>query len=302
MVLSGAIHSSRGRTSDRRSSCLLPYRARILRRWLATLLVCLGGMSGLLPSTARAQTLEQQSLEQAGFGQRPASGDWNILLGGGVAVAPAYEGANSDRVRPIPFALVNYRNELFLGPLGLEWKAIDIQGFQAGPVIGLLGGRSQRVSPRLEGLGNIPTSVSGGVFATYHAGPFQFATTFRQSIAHPDNGWLGLVQFDYRTVIVPRKLQLAVGPEVELASGQYNKAWFGVSGVQSLDSGLPVFTPGAGVKDYGVHGDLTYVWTEQVLLRAFVDVKEIGGDLTDSPIVQRSTETIIGVGAAYHFK
>jgi outer membrane protein len=293
MFLLAAIYLSRGCTSGRRSSS---------RCWLATLLVCFAGMSGLIPRTANAQTLEQQQLEQTGLGRGPATGNWNNFLGAGVAVAPTYEGADSDRVRPVPLLLFDYRDQLFFGPLGLEWKAIDIQGFRAGPVIGLSGGRSQSLSPQLEGLGDIRTSITAGVFATYRTGPFQLATTFRQAITHTENGWLGLVQFDYRTVIVTRRVLLAVGPEVEFASSQYNQTYFGVSGVQSLDSGLPVFTPGAGLKDYGVHGNLTYVCTEHILVRTFVDVKEIAGNLTDSPIVQRSTETIVGLGVVYHFK
>lgn len=294
VFLPAAVYLSRGLTAAR--------RARTSRCWLATLLACLAGMSVFLPSIARAQTLEQQQLEQAGLGQRAATSNWNNFLGAGVAASPTYEGADSYRVRPVPFLLFDYRDELFFGPLGLQWKAIDAEGFRAGPVIGFLGGRSQSLSPRLEGLGDIRTSITAGVFATYRAGPFQLATTFRQAITHTENGWLGLVQLDYRTVIVTRKVVLAVGPEIELASGQYNQTWFGVSSVQSIDSGLPVFTAGAGVKDYGVHANLTYICTQHILLRAFVDVKEIAGDLTDSPIVQRSTATTVGVGMAYHFK
>jgi MipA family protein len=273
------------------------------RSWLATLLACLAGMSALFPSTVCAQTLVEQQLEQAGLGQqRAASGNWNNFLGAGVGVGPTYQGAASDRVRPIPFFLIDYRDELYLGPSGLRWRVIDTEGFRAGPLIGLLGGRSDNLSPRLEGMGDIRTSVTAGVFATYSAGPFRLATTFQQAINHTENGWLGLVELDYRTVVVTRKVLLAVGPDVELASGQYNQTWFGVSGVQSIDSGLPVFTPGAGVKDYGAHANLTYVCTRHVLLRAFVSVKEIAGNLTDSPIVQRSTETFVGIGVAYHFQ
>jgi hypothetical protein len=49
--------------------------------------------------------------------------------------------------------------------------------------------------------------------------------------------------------------------------------------------------------------NITVGYVPSFFERAVIDTLiEIGGDLTDSPIVQRSTETIVGVGAAYHFK
>ena len=285
-----------------RSSRPFVIRRKRAGRWMATLSIFASTLLSLAPARGRGQTLQQEQLEQMGLAQSSAAGDWNILAGAGAVVGPAYEGATADRVRAAPLFLIDYRNELVLGPLGLAWQAIDVNGFRAGPVVGFQGGRSQSIDARLDGLGNIRTSVVAGLFANYRLGPFQLGTTVRQSVTHSDNGLLALVQFDYRTFLVPRRLRLIVGPEMEFANSQYERTWFGVSSIQSVDSGLPVFTPGGGVKDVGVHAVLTYVCTEHVLVRMLANVKELSGDLADSPIVERRTEAVVGIAAAYHFK
>ena len=56
-----------------------------------------------------------------------------------------------------------------------------------------------------------------------------------------------------------------------------------------------------GVNDYGIHVGLTYAWSQQVVVRVFADQKWLGDDITGSPIVTRTTETLVGIAAAYHF-
>jgi MipA family protein len=276
---------------------------RVVRSARAGLIVSLIGLSLMaygVPRGAYAQTLQQQELEQTGLAA-PGSKTWNVFLGAAVASTNTYEGADSRRVRPAPLFLISYRDELFIGPLGLAWKAIDWNGLRMGPVVGLLGGRRQDLDSHLNGLGDVSASVAAGVFANYRLDHFQLSATFRQAVTHSSNGWLGLVQLDYRTALIPHRLGLFVGPEIEFANDKYEQTFFGVTSVQSVDSGLPVFTPPGGVKDYGIHAGLTYAWTQHVVVRVFADEKWLGNDITGSPIVLRTTETLVGIGVAYHF-
>ncbi len=252
--------------------------------------------------SAVAQTLQEQELEQNGFGREPASGSWNATLGAGLAAAPKYPGADTDRVRLVPLGEVVYRNLIFLGAAGLGANLIDAAGWRAGPVIGLMPGRSQTRDAQLTGLGDIPTSVSAGVFLRYRAGPFEVGGTVREAITHTQNGLRGLVQADYRVTPRRARLQVFLGPDLGFANARYTRTWFGVTPVQSEDSGLPVFTPGAGVKDVGAHAALTYRCTDQVLLRTFANLEQLTGDVTNSPLVQRRTQLLIGAGLAYHFQ
>lgn len=276
----------------------------------AALSVCLGLAGAVLAtcwSPAAAQELNEQELEQKGLAEGRGAGDWNVTLGLGVAAEPAYPGARAERAAPIPLAFISYRNLIFLGPFGLgvnliHWTSADGRsGFRAGPVIGYRGGRDEDVDAHLAGLGNIEPSVTAGAFAAWRRGPFELAGTVRQAITRTSNGLFGLVQLDYRTALIPRQLDFLIGPDLEFANAEFDRTWFGVSPGQSAQSGLPVFTPGAGLVDAGLQASLTYHYSPHVLVRAFTDLKVLTGDDANSPIVQRKFQAVAGLGLAYHF-
>jgi MipA family protein len=256
---------------------------------------------------AAAQEISDQALEQSNLGTQ-ASGKWDINLGAGVGTAPAYPGAKRERVVPVPFASIAYDNLFFVGPLGLgfnalRWASADTQyGFRAGPVIGYVGGRKESVDPHLAGLGDIQPSLTAGLFATFRAGPFEFAATARQAVTHSENGLLGLVSLSYHLPVVAKKLDFAIGPQLTVANERYSNTWFGVSADQSARSGLSMFTPGSGVLlEPGLHANATYRYSEHVFVRGFAAVKQLTGNDADSPIVQSKAQWSIGLGAGYHF-
>ena len=277
------------------SRIVRPARTGLFLTSIGSFLVAGGG-----PKVAHAQTLQQQELEQTGLAAH-SSKTWDIFLGAAVVSTNAYEGASSYRLRAAPFFLINYRDELSIGPLGLTWKAIDWNGLRAGPVIGALGGRRQDLYFHLNGLGDVPASLAAGVFANYRLDHFELGMTFRQAVTHTSNGWLGLLHLDYQTALMTPRLRLTVGPEVQFASHKYEQTFFGLTAAQSSDSGLPVFSPPGGVNDFGIHAALTYTYTKHFVMRLFADERWLGSDITGSPIVTRTTETLVGVGFAYHF-
>ena len=261
-------------------------------------LALLGSVRG---TVASAQDLSDQRLEQSGLAEQPTVGDWNITLGGGVGAGPDYLGAKDYRVEVIPIASITYRDWLGLGPAGLRATLIDWNGFRAGPVIGFMGGRDQSDDSHLNGLGDIQTSLTGGIFASYRLGPFGISATARQAATHSENGFVGLLSLSYRTELIPKTLELEIGPELSFGDAQYDRTWFGVSPSQSAASGLPTFTPGGGLTDAGIQASLTYHWSDHILVRGFADIKELTGDSADSPIVQDKTQARFGMGVAYHF-
>jgi MipA family protein len=268
---------------------------------LLSLVVMLAGTSSLVPAPVRGQeSLAETEIEQEGLAKKPKQGEWSVTLGAGLASVPRYQGADTSRTKLVPLASIRYK-DLFLGPFGLGWSAINRDGFHAGPVLGYEGGRRERRDPELSGLGDIPSSVTGGVFATYRFGPFETLATVREALTHSGNGLNGLVRLEYRATIIPRQLDLGLGPHLEFANSRYEQTYFGVSPIQAAQSGYPVFTPGGGVKEVGFKASLTYFATGHLALRAFAEVKKFTGDAANSPIVERQTEKFVGLGAAYHF-
>ena len=108
-------------------------------------------------------------LEQGSLRQEAETGRWNVVIGAGPAVGPNYPGARDDRVRLVPFASASYSGEthFFVGPFGLGFSPVNVGGFHAGPIIGLTPNRRPSDDPHLNGLGDISTSATAGVFALY---------------------------------------------------------------------------------------------------------------------------------------
>jgi outer membrane scaffolding protein for murein synthesis (MipA/OmpV family) len=189
-----------------------------------------------------------------------------------------------------------------LGPAGLGLGIINSDGFRAGPVIGYEGGRSSSSDPHLTGLGNLEPSIMAGAFVAYRWGAFDLGGTFRQAVTHSNNGLVGRVQLDYNTSFFANRLDLEVGPEVDLGDGRFERTWFGVSDSQSGRSALPAFSLGGGVTDAGAHVIFNYRVSDHFLLRATGDIRQFEGSASHSPIVETKTQGFIGIGVGYHFQ
>ena len=250
---------------------------------------------------AHGQALQDLAVEQQGLGDRSPAGIWGVTLGAGLADRPEYPGSSHYQVRPVPLIAIRYGDRITAGPLGLGVAMIDWQGLRIGPLLGIEAGRRESIDPHLNGLGDIATSFTGGAFISYRVGRFDFYATAREAINNSGSGLDGLVQLNYRQVIVPRKLYLVLGPDMEFGNKEHEETWFGVTPTQSFQSGLPAFSPEGGVNTVGVHANLTYVASQHVIWRGFIDLKDLVGQAANSPIVERSTAHVIGLGAAYHF-
>ncbi len=225
---------------------------------------------------------------------------WDATLGLGLAAAPRYPGADDYRAWPAPIAMVRYRDVFFAGPQGVGLNLIDVNGWRAGPIVGVQDQRRETSDSHLASLGSIPLSATAGGFVSYAYGPFEISGLARQSVIHTQNGLTGWLTFKYRSRPF-QKCTLTVGPELNFADREYEQTWFGVTPAQSANSGLPVYTPHGGLMDLGFHMSLTYRYAEHVLLHSFVDVRRFEGDAADSPIVFIPTQARAGVGVAYHF-
>jgi outer membrane scaffolding protein for murein synthesis (MipA/OmpV family) len=70
---------------------------------------------------------------------------------------------------------------------------------------------------------------------------------------------------------------------------------------QSVQSGLPVFTPAGGVKDVGVKASATNLTRGRLVLNAFGAVQKLTGDTGDGSLIERRNQTLLGIGAACRF-
>ena len=254
-------------------------------------------------SAVRAQSIEQQALEQEGLAGPVAPETWSVTLGAGLARVPKYPGASSGRIRLAPLASVEYGDRLYLGPLGLGVAVLRWDGFRAGPVLGYHGGRQESDDPRLGGLGDISPSMTAGVFTDYRFGALSVSATVRQAVSHTSNGLSGLLQLNLHHRIPGTRTFLMLGPDLEFGNADFERTWFGITAQQSVQStfALPVYTPHAGIDWVGLHAALTHATSAHILLRAFASFRKLTGDAASSPIVERRGQFVVGAGIAYHF-
>jgi MipA family protein len=270
------------------------------RRWGDGLRFLLLICAALAPTLGWAQqTLEDQALEQQGLARAEAG--WTATVGAGLEESARYPGASTDRMHPVPLVSLDYGGRLFIGPLGIGVAALRWNGFRAGPVLGFERGRNESDDPRLAGLGDIPTSITAGVFAGYAYGPLAISATARQAVSHSSNGLSGLLQVDWRCAFPGVRTLVTAGPDLEFGDGNFERAWFGVSPNQSFTSGLPVYAPRGGINRVGLHAAVTHRVSRHILLRFFARLSDITGDAAESPIVERRSQISVGAGIAYHF-
>lgn len=225
---------------------------------------------------------------------------WDVNLGGGVAVGPAYPGAKRYKPLPAPMISATYRDTVFFNSMGIGVNAVNINGFRAGPILSYFMGRDHTDEARIGGLKDISMSIAGGGFMAYRFGPIEISGMIRQAMTHASNGLLGTVQINYRGQITPRA-SFEVGPDLELGNHAYEQTWFGVTETQSARSGLPVYRAHGGIQSVGGHASVSYALTRTIVLRTFISAKQLVSDAADSPIVERKTQVLGGIGAIYRF-
>jgi outer membrane protein len=76
------------------------------------------------------------------------------------------------------------------------------------------------------------------------------------------------------------------GPRVRVVDDTYSQAYFGVTPVQSVAAGLPVYSAGGGVYSYGLGGTAILPLDDRWTMVAFASLERLTGDAADSPLVQ----------------
>jgi len=270
-------------------------------RGLAHFSIVLAGLSiAFLPTPAFAQ--DRQSNDRQ-------SKEWDVTLGMGAAVRPTFEGSDQYIVSPAPFVNVIWRDTVSLGVDGLSayWSTENFR-IGGGPSFGT--GRTQNSSifsqgdSRLTGMGDIPAAFGLKVFADYRIGPSSLPVTVNASLTKfTANGNDGvLVNFGLR---LPYKLTptttLRAFVSADWADQGYMQTYFGVTAIQSINSGYAQYSPGAGIKDVNFGLGLTEKLNEHWSLIVNGRIAELTGDAANSPIVFSRTQAIFTSAIAYHF-
>ncbi len=232
-----------------------------------------------------------------------ARGDWQV--GGVVFVAPKYEGAKDYEVRGAPFiapaGLGETSRVQFRGPDDLRFRAIEFNGFEAGPLAGWRFDRDESDAARLRGLGDVDGGFVAGGYAAYHAGPITPFVSYHHQLTGDDTGALIRFGAETKASFVWGSVTATAG--ATYADDDYMDAYFSVTQAQSAASAahLAAYDADAGIKDMylGLTSDvpLSDVWTLKLSGR----YSRLLGDAADSPIVESENQFFGGLGLSYRF-
>jgi outer membrane scaffolding protein for murein synthesis (MipA/OmpV family) len=231
------------------------------------------------------------ALAPASAQQRPAT-DWTVTVGAAVVGSPRFEGSERMRAMALPFFDVRFRDLFFASfneGVGVNLLSRDIvgtgvEGLAAGPLLRWRFGRDQDAAPVLRGLGDVDFAGEAGAFVSY---TFQNIARLRVEARRGFGGHEGtLVDGSFSLIGRFGDVMVSVGPTLSWASGAFNQTYFGVTPQQSARSGLAVYTPGSGLRSFGVNGTIGWRVTESIGVTAFGGWSRLQSVATDSPIIR----------------
>ncbi|MDR7272591.1 outer membrane scaffolding protein for murein synthesis (MipA/OmpV family) [Pelomonas saccharophila] len=243
--------------------------------------------------------------------QTPTASNW--LVGAMALSQPEYEGSDRRIVKLRPLwayqwgrfristsragGVMNFASDP-QGP-GASALLLSSDQFRLGAALRFDSGRTSGDSEHLKGLPDVKRTLRGRFFASWKlAERWDLSGNISQDLLGRRGGAVGSVDLGYHQRVTERtEWSASVG--ASLASAQNMRTYFGVTPEQSVASGLPAFSPGAGARD--VYGGLgfTTALTPRWILFGNAGVSRLVGDAAASPLTQQRSSFSAGVGLAY---
>lgn len=223
---------------------------------------------------------------------------WGLNVGAGGLMSPTYEGDDSYRVSILPNIQLTYGDDFFASVQeGVGYRFINEDTLRAGPIGRLKFSRSEDGdqpfavtgddTTDLRGLGEVDTTFELGGFVEYEIGDVTLGAEARKAVSGHDGAVLDLeASWSGRSMALGPPLIWSFGPRVRVVDDTYSQAYFGVTPVQSVAAGLPVYSAGGGVYSYGLGGTAILPLDDRWTMVAFASLERLTGDAADSPLVQ----------------
>jgi outer membrane protein len=236
------------------------------------------------------------------------------FVGIGVGSTSQFAGSKQTVIGVLPGARYQFQgSQRFIewyGPLA-DMNVLDSKSWQIGPALNLRFGRSNVDDPVVAQLPDIDMTIEGGLALSYtyiDPGPIPYRLRIGGvALVDLGNKFGGFDDTVYASAWVPlsRNVIAGFGVGTSWASASYHQTYFGVTPEGSAVSGLPVYTPGSGIRQWYAWPAVIVPLSPSWMVGAAAFYQRLTGDAAASPIVQeRGTpnQWTIGLGVGYAWR
>ena len=222
----------------------------------------------------------------------PAAQAADYAIGGGIGIAPEYEGSDDYGAVPIPFAKAVWSNGMFFELKGVTARAnlIPSKVWRLGPVYNYRAERKNVDNKDVDRMKDISDANELGAFAGFDYQNWFVSLEFLMDVGNAYEGWYSTLKGGYKWPI-SSDWTFVVGAHTTYANEDYMETYFGVDAKNVGASGFKFYDPDSGFKDVGLDLAVTYKITSSWSTQAVGSYSLLVGDADDdSPVVNAGSE------------
>jgi outer membrane protein len=222
----------------------------------------------------------------------PAAQAADVSVGGGIGIAPDYEGSSDYQAVPVPFADIKFGNGMYVNLLGLNLRAnlIPSDLWRLGPVYNYRAKRSDVENDRVDDMKRVSDANELGIFGGFEYNNWFVFLEFLGDTGNAYEGWYSRLKGGYNWRI-DNSWALSIGAFTTYADDDYMKTYFGVSGRDAARSGLDPYDADSGIKDVGINLAVNWIITQSWSAKGITSYTQLVGDADDSsPVVDEGSE------------
>jgi outer membrane protein len=225
-------------------------------------------------------------------------------IGGGIGVAPDYEGSSDYEVVPIPAGSAKFDNGMFVKLLGLNLRAnlVPSDFWRLGPVYNYRKERDDVDDNRVDRMREVSDANELGIFGGIEWENWYVFLDLLGDTGDAYDGWYSTLKGGYNWII-DNEWALSIGGHATYADDDYMQTYFGVNNRDSARSGLDKYDADSGIKDVGLDLGVNWAFASSWDLRGIASYSKLVGDADDdSPVVDQGSENQFFTGVLVLFK
>jgi outer membrane scaffolding protein for murein synthesis (MipA/OmpV family) len=235
----------------------------------------------------------------------PSIPTWQVEIGAGAQLAPAFDGLGHYHLQPGPVFDVRYKDVAFASTgQGIGVNLFSFRHITFGAGISYDLGRSPHLDGRdLSGLGTIHPAPEAKIFATTalaESFPLTIHVDARKQLG-ATNGYVGDIGAYLPMPGSSQKFAWFVGPTVTVADNRYMNAYFGVSQTQAASTHYRRYKAVGGFKSAGLGVSANYFVTPHTIINVAGAFDRLLGSAAESPITRTKYESAVVLSALYKF-